>query len=136
MYKNANNPIFQYLLILCLSLAFLLVQANRLHIHIDQPGSAESAAFEPAVFKHVNNVHVASLQHDSDLTHHHHVAIDVSFDIKKANLLDPLIPLLLVVGFFLIVPRLVCMRRQRSYAAPYSFYYYLLHPPLRAPPVK
>ncbi len=141
MHKDHNNSIFQTLLILCLSLVLLLVQTNRLHIHIDhseQSGSTEPAVYNPAVYNHVINVHTASIQHDLDFTNHHaenhHAAIDVSPDIKKINLLEPL-TLILFIGFFLIIPRLICIRRQRFNKAHNPLYYYLLHPPLRAPPV-
>jgi hypothetical protein len=143
MHKDHNNSIFQTLLILCLSLVLLLVQTNRLHIHIDhaeQSGSAEPAVYNPAVYNHVINVHAASIQHDLDFTNHHaenhHAAVDVSPDIKKANLLEPLTLFFLFIGFFLIIPRLTCIRRQRFNKAHNPLYYYLLHPPLRAPPAK
>ena len=143
MQKNANNPIFQYLLILCLSLALLLAQTNRLHMHLEHDDHSDTSGH--AVDGHVVDVHAASILHDFDLTHHegfldgdhHPVAIDVSPDnlIQKTNLLNPLVLILLFIGFLLILPRLVCRIRQRPYIKRFTSRYYLFQPPLRAPPL-
>lgn len=138
MQKNSNNPIFQYLLILCLSLALLLAQTNRLHMHLEHDDHSATSG-------HVVDVHAASILHDLDLTHHdgflgddhHPVAIDVSPDnlIQKTNLLNPLILILLFIGLLLILPRMVCRLRQRPYIKRFTSRYYLFQPPLRAPPL-
>lgn len=134
MKKYFNNPILQHRLILFFSLALLLAQTNRLHIHIEHDNHSDTSV-------HIVNVHTTSILHDFDLIHHdddHHPEIDVSPDnlIKKINLLNPLVLILLFTGLLLIMPRLVCMYRQRIYSERFTPCYYLCQPPLRAPPVK
>ena len=147
MQKNANNSIFQILLILCLSLSLLLAQTNRLHMHLEHDDHADTAGH--AVDGHVVDVHAASILHDFDPLHHsghhdgfladdhHPVAIDVSPDnlIQKTNLLNPLIFILLFIGLLLILPRLFYRIRQRPYIKRSTSRYYLFQPPLRAPPL-
>jgi len=135
MQKIDYNLILQYLLILCLGLALLLTQTNRLHMHLEHNEHAD-------VSGHVVSVHTASILHDFDLTNrhvdHHPAAIDVSPDnlIKKTIVLTTPVLILLLIGFFLIEPRLVCLYRSRFYEKLFATCYYLFHPPLRAPPIK
>jgi len=138
MGKYHHNSIFQYLLVLCLSLVLLLAQTNRLHMHLEHDSHSDTSG-------HVVDVHSASMLHDFELTHHdglnndhHPAAIDVSSDnlITKSNLLNPLVLILLFAGLFLALPRLVCRLRHSSYKILFTLRYYLLHPPLRAPPAK
>lgn len=138
MQKNANNPIFQTLLILCLSLALLLAQTNQLHMHLEHDDHSDTSG-------HAVDVHAASILHDFDLNHHdafldddhHHAAIDLSPDnlIQKTNLLNPLILILLFIGLLLVLPRLAFRVRQRPYIKRFTSRYYLFQPPLRAPPL-
>jgi len=142
MGKKPNNAVFQYLLILCLSIALVLSQTNRLHMHFmhDDHSSASSV--------HIVDVHTVLSQHDFDHhedhhseshhpENHHPAAIDISPDnlIKKTNLLNPLLFILLFIGLFLYIPRLLCLSRQRLYQTRLLPCNYLLHPPLRAPPL-
>lgn len=136
MKKYQNNPVMYYLLVLCLSLALILSQTNRLHMHLqhDDLLSIDSG--------HIADVHTTTIQHDMDLAEHHndhHVAaIDINTDnlVKKTHSLNPLLLLLLVIGLFLFRPLLISLRRPRPYQTLFTSCYYLLHPPLRAPPVK
>jgi len=136
MEKYPNNSIFQYLLVLCLSLALVLSQANRLHMHLQHEDHS------PVASGHIVDVHTASTLHDFDLADHHEnhhpAAIDISPDnlIKKTNLLNPLVLILIFIGLFLYIPRLVCLPRQRRYKTLFIPCSYLLQPPLRAPPLQ
>ncbi len=127
------------MLVLCLSVTLLLSQVVGLHMHLEHDGhsmSSESA--------HIVGVHPQSTVHDFDLTNHHGehqsdhsaVAIDVNTDklVKKTSLLGPLGIVLLFVILFLANPRLRRLRRQWSGRTSFTSCYYLLQPPLRAPP--
>jgi len=135
MQKVRYTPTLQFLLILFLSIAILLTQANRLHMHLDHDDHASAS-------EHVVNVHTASIAHDFELTEthedHHPAAIDVTPDnfIKKTNILSPLELVFLFVGFFLIIPRLSRIIWHRLYKRLFTPCYYFLQPPQRAPPVK
>jgi len=137
MEKYHNNPALQYLFILCLGLALILSQTNRLHMHLQHDDHSSVAS------GHIVGVHTTTTLHDVDLTdhhdgNHHSTAIDISPDnlIKKTNILNPLVLILLFIGLFLYLPRLICLPRQRRYKTQFIPCNYLLHPPLRAPPVK
>ncbi len=138
MGKTYNNPIFQYLLILYLCITLLLAQASGLHMHVqhDDNSSATSG--------HIVDIHTALTPHDIDTHHHeaqddhHPVAIDISQDylVKKTNLFNDLVLFIFFIGIFLCVPRLRCVfSRWRYKTATINPCCYLLHPPLRAPPV-
>ena len=136
MENDHNNSVLRYLLVLCLSLALILSQASRLHMHVQHDDHSSVAS------GHVVNVHTATLLHDLNLTDHHgdhHVAaIDVSTDnlVKKTNSLNPLVLILLCIGLFLYLPHLISLPRQRRFQTLFTYCYYLFNPPLRAPPVK
>lgn len=131
MEKNPNYSIVRTLLIFCLSFALLLTQVNNLHMHVEH---------DEHVSEHVVDVHIASLLHDiAFATHHdnhHYVAIDISSEnwIKKTNSFNPLMLILLFIGLFLFKPRLVYTLRYRPCISQFTPCYYLLCPPLRAPP--
>ncbi len=135
MGENHNNPIFKYLLLLCLSITLLLAQTDKLHMHFEHDDHSGSAA-------HVIGVHSESTLHDFDLTNHHDdhstVAVDMSPDtlLKNTGLLNPLVIILLVLGFFLCISRRTRVSRQKIYKILFPPCYYLFQPPLRAPPVK
>lgn len=136
MEKYQNNPISHYLLVLCLSLALILSQTNRLHMHLQHDDHSSVAS------GHIVDVHTTTIQHDMDLADrhndHHTAAIDINTDnlVKKTHSLNPLVLILFVIGLFLYLPRLISLPRSRSYQTLFISCYYLLHPPLRAPPVK
>jgi len=133
MHKNTNNPTFQTLLILCLSLALLLAQTSRMHIHLEHDEHAEPTAHAALILHDYDSLHHDGFQHHN----HHPVAIDVSPDnlIQKVNLLNSLILIFLFSGFLLVLPRLAYRLRQRLYLKRFSSRYYLFQPPLRAPPL-
>ena len=135
MEKYHSHSILKHLLILCLGLALMFSQSNRLHIH---PQHGDHLLVASA---HVVNVHATTMLHDIDLADHHgghhSVAIDINTDnvIKKTNLVNPLFLVVLFIGLFLYLPRLISLPRQRFYQTLFAPCYYFLHPPLRGPPV-
>ncbi len=142
MGKIRNNSMFNYLLVLCISVMLLLSQAEGFHMHLEHDDHSMSS--EPALNVHVVGVHPQSTVHDFDLTNHHDknqsdhsaAAIDVSTDklAKKISSLDPLGIVLLFAILFLVSPRLRRLCRHRSGRISFISCYYLLQPPLRAPP--
>ena len=139
MGKTYNNPIFQYMFILYLCIALLMAQASGLHMHVQHDDHSSSAS------GHIVDIHTASTHHDDIDTHHHRAqddhhpaAIDISQDylVKKTSLLDSLVLIVLFIGLFLFIPRLRRISSQWRYKPPNVIpCYYLLQPPLRAPPV-
>jgi len=134
MEKFHDNPVLQYLLVLGISFALILSQTNRLHMHLQHD--------HHSTVEHIVNVHTTTTLHDVDLADdhgdHHSTIIDISPDnlVKKTNVLNPLVLILLFIGLFLYLPRLTCLPRQRLYKKLFISCYYFLHPPLRAPPLK
>jgi len=126
MQKINNHKMFQYLLILCFSFVLIFLQTNKLHSHLVDDDHAS-----------VVSAHV----HDFELINHHgedySTQIDTHSDnlINKVNSLNPLLLILLVSGFFLYIPRLVCLLKKRRYKIRFIACYYLIQPPLRAPPI-
>jgi hypothetical protein len=138
MGKIHNNSIFKYLLVFCLSIALLLVQEGRLHMHLTHDDHSGSST-------HVIDVHPESTPHDVGLTHHHDVysdehsavAVDVSTELlKNSSLQNPLVVILLFLGLFLCIPRQTRALRKNLYKTLISSHYYLFQPPPRAPPAK
>jgi len=141
MGKTLNNPIFQYLLIMYLCIALLIAQASGLHMHVQHDNHPSE------VSGHMVDIHTLSTLHNIDRdTHHHggvqdghhHAAIDISQDylIKKTNLLNTLLLIVFFIGIFLYVPRLRYTCERWRYNTPaINPCYYLVQPPLRAPPV-
>jgi len=135
MFKYSTNSKLKYLLILCLSLTLLIAQASGLHVHLQHDDHSS------AVTNYIPDVHTASILHDSDLATHysvdHSATIDISSEnvVKKANLLPPLVLVLLFIGFLISIPHFVKIHWQRLYKIQLIPCYYLLHPALRAPPL-
>lgn len=140
MRKYTNNSFFQYALIACLAIALILGQVVKLHMHIEHDDVLSSTSTE-----HIVDVHVASSLHDSahdthhqdDFQDHHHQAeIKVSPDsvVKKIESFNSYILLFLFVSFFFGIPKLRSVFRQNIHTKLTSTYY-LLSPPLRAPPI-
>jgi hypothetical protein len=136
MGKIHNHSMFNYLLVLCLSITLLLAQTGQLHMHLEH---AESSAHAPGV-------HPESTLHDVDLTDHHDshldnhsaAAVDVSPDtlLKKTNFLNLLVIIFFFTGFILCIPHRTGVFRQKFDKPHFPTCYYLFHPPLRAPPIK
>ena len=139
MGTTSNNPIFQYSFILYLCVALLIAQASGLHLHIQHNDHSLPAS------GHIVDIHIASTHHDNIDTHHHDgaqhghhtAAIDISQDYlaKKTSSSDPLALMIFFIGFFLLIPRLRRISSQWYYKPPSVTPFYLLQPPLRAPPI-
>lgn len=139
MRKYTNNSIFQYALIACLALTLALGQSSKLHMHIEHDDVLSSTMSE-----HKLDVHIATSLHDSthdthhqdDFQDHHLTDYKVSPDsvVKKIESFTPFILLFLFVSLFLGIPQLRIIFRQHIQTKLTSTYY-LLSPPLRAPPI-
>jgi len=147
MRKFTDNSVFQYALIACLSVALLLGQAVKLHMHVQHDGvSSENAIVHDFSADHIVDVHVSSTMHntahndhhqDDFQDHHSNADVDISSDgfLKISKVLNIFVFFLLVVSFALFVPLLQRIRKiDLSQTSPPTKYY-LLHAPLRAPPI-
>ena len=134
MEKYHNNSPLQYLLVLCLSILLMQPHTNKLHMHLEHDDHSSVAT------GHVVDVHVAPILHDFVLTghhgDHHATVIDISPDnlISKVKSLNPLLFILLIIGFFLYIPRIFCFLRKSLYQTLFIPSLYLILPPQRAPP--
>jgi len=142
MQKPRNIWMFKFLLVLCLSFTLLLSQTDRLHVHLVHDDTMSS---ECALCAHVADVHPESTLHSFDLTNHHDNQNDHSANamslakdklLKKSNLVDPLAFILLFIVVLLSRHLLGIVPKQALSNAPFRSHFYLLQPPLRAPPIK
>ncbi len=132
MGKTYNNPIFQYMYILYLCIALLIAQASGLHMHVQHDDHSSTAS------GHIVDIHTASTHQHGTQDDHHSAVIDISQDylVKKTSLSDPLALIIFFIGLFLLTPQLRRISSQWCYKPPtINPCHYLLHPPLRAPPV-
>jgi hypothetical protein len=107
-------------LIACLSIALLLGQAVKLHMHVQHDEvSSESTAIKNASLDHIVDVHISSsLLHNATHDNHHqddhhqddhnNVDVDISPDgfLKISKVLNAFVFLLFVVSFALSIPLL------------------------------
>lgn len=132
MHNHHDNSVLRTLLILCISLALLFSQINLLHMHIEHNDHSNAS-------DHIVDVHTATLMHDFDLIldDHHSVAVDISPDnlSQTVNSLNPQLFILFFVGLLLILSPLLYSVRQKLFLKYFTRRYYLLQPPLRAPPL-
>lgn len=147
MRKFSDNSVFQYALIACLSVALLLGQTVKLHMHVqhDEVSSAK-AVINDFSANHIVNIHVSSSLHNTALDNHHqndfpdhhnNADIDISSDgfLKISKVLNLFVFLLLVISFALFVPFLQRISKTQFSQIISPTKYYLLHAPLRAPPI-
>lgn len=130
MRARIDNSLSQYAFIACLSIALLFTQAFNMHRHIQHDDGAASAG-------HIADVHVAASLHDTHHQDDHHAtAIDLSTDsyVKKAEMPQLFLLLFFIASIVLCAPRLLCIHRRYLHKIKSVSLYYLLHPPLRAPP--
>ena len=146
MRRNKHNTVSTYALIACLGLALLLGQMFKLHMHITHDDIASS--------DHVVDVHIESSathgnKHNSMHGSHHghgfedsHTSehtndIDISFSslVKKSMSLNQLVFFFFIISIILIVIQLSRFLRKRNLTIVHPLSYYLLQPPLRAPPI-
>ena len=139
MKKYTNTSFFQYALIACMAIALTLSQVVKLHMHLEHDDVLSSTSTE-----HILDVHVASSLHDlthnthhnDDFQDHHQADIKVSPDsvVKKIESFNPYILLFLFVSFFFSFPKIRSIFR-KNIQSKLTSTYYLLSPPLRAPPI-
>ena len=142
MRTLANNSTSQYILIFYLSVALLLGQAFKLHMHVQHDGLPSSTSAG-----HVVDMHVTSSPRDitydtrnqsgiQDLRHPIDIEIKVSPDsiAKKIELLKLFVALFLIAGIILFTPRLRYILSYSRIKTRLASRYYLLYSPLRAPP--
>jgi hypothetical protein len=145
MKKMNNHSSFQYALIACLGATLLFGQMFKLHMHIQHSDDALNASVEYASAEHVVDVHVSSSlyntihdgHHQDDfLDHHNNTDIDISSSefLKISKLLNLFIFLIFVASFILSVPLLQRICKKHISETNQAVRYYLLQPPLRAPP--
>ncbi|RDH84043.1 MAG: hypothetical protein DIZ80_07875 [endosymbiont of Galathealinum brachiosum] len=136
-----NNKVAQYVLIICLSAAILFVQSFKLHMHIQHDDAPLSYVAEG----HLVGLHVAFPPHKTTYInhhqvttqdHHHPVEIDVSSStfVKKMGLLNPFILLFFIISILICVTHTCRILRKHDSNAERPANYYLIQPPLRAPP--
>ena len=143
MKLQSNSSAYRYALIVCLSIALLLSQTFKAHVHLHHDNFSGSA-HQHTVDLHVDINHSDHnetndiLHHEDALNHQNHAEIDVSSEslVKKIKQTDLSVLLFLIIAFVLFTPRIQrdC-KRYLCKAKPISLYY-LFQPPLRAPPVK
>lgn len=139
MRKYLNNSFYQSALIAGLVLSLAFGHAFKLHMHLEHNHDPSSTLSEQKL-----DVHIASSFHDSvhntlhqdDFQDHHLADIKVSPDsaVKKVKTFTPFIVLFLFLSLFLAVPPLRSVFRKHLQTKLTSIYY-LLSPPLRAPPI-
>jgi len=134
MRKYSNNSLFQYVLVVGLAFALMLGQPSKLHMHIEH-----NDVFSSSISDHKLNVHIATSLHDSPYDTHHQTDYKVSSDstvstVKKVETFAPFILFFLFVSLFLAIPPLRSIFRKHIQTKLTSTYY-LLSPPLRAPPI-
>lgn len=140
MRRHTDNPVFRYAICGCLSIVLLFAQTFKLHMHIHHDGIPSFATAG-----HIVDVHLASSPHDTtydtrhqdDIQHHHVAEIDISASsfMTKTDLLNPFMLLMLTVCIFLGAPQIRRIYRKDVAKTKRPPRYYLLHPPLRAPPL-
>lgn len=131
MRKYSNNSFLQYALIIGLAFALMLGQSSKLHMHIEHDDILSSTMSD-----HKLDVHIATSLHDSTYETHHQTDYKVSPDsaVKKVETFTPFILFFLFVSLFLAIPPLRSIFSQHIQTKLTSTYY-LLSPPLRAPPI-
>lgn len=139
MRRYADNSVSQYTLIIFLGVALLFGQAFKFHMHIQHDGIPASSS------GHIIDVHTAASLHDTThdthhqdgiQDHHHPTEIDISSEslVKKVGL-SSLSMLLFLVVIILCASRLRCIHGWHILKTTPVSLNYLLHPPLRAPPM-
>lgn len=138
------NSISIYALIACLGIALLLGQMFKLHMHIAHDDI--SSAGNHIVDVHVDTSVIHSSSHNSmhDNHHennleesHHAEEISISFSslVKKSMSLNQFVFFFFIISIVLSLLQLSRFLRKQDFTLQQAISYYLLQPPLRAPPV-
>lgn len=139
MRAKSSNLLYHYALIACIGITLLLGQTFKLHMHIQHEENYSSN-----VSNQILDVHIASSLHDTTPVsdhggshHSHHVAeVDISSDslVKKIDSQTLLLILFFIVSTLLYRQHAVRIARPGIVESVPTTSFYLLHPPLRAPP--
>ena len=145
MRRKNYSTLSKYALIACFAMALLLGQTFKLHIHIGHEDISSSAA------SHIVDVHadkplmhrsshnsIHDHHHEEHLDEDHHSGeIDLSYSslLKKSMSLNPFFFFFFIISIILSLPKISRFVRKQDVTLHQSISYYLLQPPLRAPPV-
>ena len=139
MRKLSHHWFAMYALIVYMGIAPLIAQTIELHMHLLHDQSSPFAMAD-----HTIGVHMAFLHPDTFHNNHHqdgianHHSTETGINAKgimdKTDLLSPVFLLFFVISILLYVPRIYRIRKKPDLHAIRPPGYYLLHPPLRAPP--
>lgn len=135
MEKRDNNTVSRYVLVICLAIVLMFAQMFMLHIHIQHDEMSASTGF-------VVDVHAASSLHDTvhnthhqgNIQDHHFTEISPDGVVKKVGLFKLFVLLFVIASIIMRVSRLQGVRRRYIFKTKLDSLYYLLQPPLRAPP--
>ena len=133
--RHNKKPISLYVLVIYVITALLLSQTFKMHAHTQHDDSNS----------HAVNAHIAFSQHDTlpgefhqdEFDEHYHsseVEIGNASIVKKTQLLNPFAMLLFIVILVLFTAQICLHQRRQQYKTEKPTNYYLLSPPLRAPP--
>lgn len=139
MKKLTHNSAFKYTLIACLAIALIFGQLFKLHMHIEHDdvqtstSSSHSMGIHTA-FSFIDLEH-ATAQHDKSQDNHpSEIKASPDSVVKKIESFTPYLLLFLLIFAFLGLPQLRIAYIQNIQSKLTSSYY-LLNPPLRAPPI-
>ena len=140
--KRKNYSSFsKYALIACFAMALLLGQTFKLHMHIGHEDISSSATTSHIVDVHADTPLMHSGSHNSMHDHldeeHHADEIDFSYSslVKKNLSLNQFVFFFFIISIVLSLPQLSHFLRKQDFTLQQAISYYLLQPPLRAPPV-
>jgi len=118
----------------------LIAQTFKLHLHIGHDDTVSTNSNIHTIDIHaVSYLHEIShdADHHDDIQQHHNADIDVGSAtnnlVKKTQVLDPFVFLILTLVITLLAPQLRQARRWYEEKPPRTFSYY--SPPQRAPPI-
>ena len=125
-----NNSLFRYRVTICMVFLLLFAQMFSLHIHFQHEESATS--------EHVVEVHVATFDDEhqvdyQDLHHSEEIKINAESVIKKMEFFSSFVLLFFLAIISLYLPKLLSIHQQ-FIKTKFTTHFYLLNPPLRAPP--
>ncbi len=135
--RRHYNTISSYAFIVCLGFALLLGQASRLHMHVHHDGVASPAhnghsiALHPA-YSQQDIMYDAQYQNDNERPAE--IEVGSGSLVKKAESFNSFVLLFTFVCISLYILFLSLFRRKQLSRIERPPVYYLLHPPLRAPP--
>ena len=139
MKKLTNNSVFKYTLIACLATALIFGQLFKLHMHVEHDdlhtstSSSHSMALHTA-FSFIDLEHITAQQDNSQENHPSEIKASPDSVVKKIESFTPYLLLFLSIFIFLGLPQLRVIFIQNIHSKLTSSYY-LLNPPLRAPPI-